>query len=1063
MKPLRKRVLSSILLTLLVASLFIGLMQYSQVELASAAWYDPSGLDDYTYRKSHVIENATGAGTNYPVQITVNLSSGADSGNTVYLNDTLNPFVTFTDNDGTTELDKWLESSNVTETPLTLNTSGICQAPDGTLYAAQGKSIYKSSDDGQTWSSALKTLTGTNTYIPLIWVADNGYVYFSAGNSDVPDEDRGLWRSTNQGTDWTRVITLTGSGYFAWAIDENSTGAIFAGSYSYLTETARIFRSTNNGASFSQVYESADSLHFHDIKVDRVTGYIYAVRGEPTPLVLRSTDGGDNWTQIHSDDGLPQLLAIGISPTCRVYGSDATNGLIYRSTDDLTTTQVLDSGINKGVFTWIRYDPLTLKFYASVIDETEPTAASRIYVSDDDGVSWSIYKSFTPTLGWDGSSWSSSFRHGKLFFAHRDDGAYTNGIMVKASTLNFWVEVADSLESSNQTIYIYYGKSGGSTISNGTNTFTLFDDFNDGTINTDIWNTSVGTGTVTEANGYAVVTPSGGVSKQLQSQSTFGLGTRLYCYGKGDLSVSGDQSFQFGFVGTGAEGTKCSLNELTATYFQLRTNDGTDTYVNTDIPNDSNFHTFDVRRDNSSSATLLIDGGHTATSNTHISVNNLKIQFYAYNTGALSVSYAFITKFVSPEPQHGAWGSEEEQDFTSPTFASLSSSTTVASASCQFNSTWTDETSLATTGGYIFSTNNTGLWVNDTWSAFSSNPQAITVSKTLNSTVGAVIQWLYYANDTSNNWNATALQNITITAADTYTLSASWDSPTNTTYPTSTVNFNVTTTGNETGVTRQIQLLNGTSPVGANQTSASGSWINLVNGTYTACVTVGGDHGATDYETIIFSVGIYVDLEAPTVTLISPANSTHTSSSIALTFSVSETASWSGYSLSGTANVTSGNATLADFVNGTYNIRVYANDSSGNMGASSLIYFSIEISEGETITIIFVHYDEIGGTITPTDGTYNYTVGQVVTLSAVPATNYAFMAWLQNGTKISTANPYNYTVTVPCTITAILYDPTTKESALTAEEALGVAIGLVIIFSITFSLGINIALRRRRD
>lgn len=40
----------------------------------------------------------------------------------------------------------------------------------------------------------------------------------------------------------------------------------------------------------------------------------------------------------------------------------------------------------------------------------------------------------------------------------------------------FWVEVADNLDS-NQTIYIYYGKSGESTTSNGINTFLFFDDF----------------------------------------------------------------------------------------------------------------------------------------------------------------------------------------------------------------------------------------------------------------------------------------------------------------------------------------------------------------------------------------------------------------------------------------------------------------------------------------------------------------------------------------------------------------------------------------------------------
>jgi len=46
----------------------------------------------------------------------------------------------------------------------------------------------------------------------------------------------------------------------------------------------------------------------------------------------------------------------------------------------------------------------------------------------------------------------------------------------------FWVEVADDLSSQNQTIYVYYGKADATTTSNGYNTFLVFANFNDGTI-----------------------------------------------------------------------------------------------------------------------------------------------------------------------------------------------------------------------------------------------------------------------------------------------------------------------------------------------------------------------------------------------------------------------------------------------------------------------------------------------------------------------------------------------------------------------------------------------------
>ena len=49
--------------------------------------YDPQfDADSWSYRKSHVINSAAGAGTDYQVKIVVHYGSGADSGENVYLN-----------------------------------------------------------------------------------------------------------------------------------------------------------------------------------------------------------------------------------------------------------------------------------------------------------------------------------------------------------------------------------------------------------------------------------------------------------------------------------------------------------------------------------------------------------------------------------------------------------------------------------------------------------------------------------------------------------------------------------------------------------------------------------------------------------------------------------------------------------------------------------------------------------------------------------------------------------------------------------------------------------------
>jgi len=98
-----------------------------------------------------------------------------------------------------------------------------------------------------------------------------------------------------------------------------------------------------------------------------------------------------------------------------------------------------------------------------------------------------------------------------------------------------------------------------------------------------------------------------------------------------------------------------------------------------------------------------------------------------------------------------------EEDTIPPTYSDNSTNTTYAGEDTLFSLKWTDETELATLGGYIFSTDNgTEIFVNDSWIAFSSNPDWSNVTKTVNSTVGATIRWCVYANDTSNNWNSTS-------------------------------------------------------------------------------------------------------------------------------------------------------------------------------------------------------------------------------------------------------------------------------------------------------------------
>jgi len=94
----------------------------------------------------------------------------------------------------------------------------------------------------------------------------------------------------------------------------------------------------------------------------------------------------------------------------------------------------------------------------------------------------------------------------------------------------------------------------------------------------------------------------------------------------------------------------------------------------------------------------------------------------------------------------------------------------------------------------------------------------------------------------------------------------------------------------------------------------------------------------------------------PSILILSPENKTYNVGNILLTFTVDRLVSWIGYGLDGETNVSiSGNTTLTDLSEGLYRIVIYANDSTGDMGASNAEYFTIDMTPPVTSN----NYDDI--------------------------------------------------------------------------------------------------------
>lgn len=220
----------------------------------------------------------------------------------------------------------------------------------------------------------------------------------------------------------------------------------------------------------------------------------------------------------------------------------------------------------------------------------------------------------------------------------------------------FWAEVADDL-GSNQTIYIYYGKTGETTTSNGNNTFLLFDHFLGTGLDGGTW-TSSGIVSVA-ASIVTAVDPDTGTAGLFYSTSTFGAyNVSLRSRGK----IYNVHYVAYGLRTTGSPIDMATFDNVGAGNNQLRTsNEGSTT--TTTIANDPYWVVMELYWI-SGSVKFLKNDTIIARHTTNIPDEAIPVRTAAQRsvggtTARIDIDWLFVRKYVDSEPWHGAWGSEE--------------------------------------------------------------------------------------------------------------------------------------------------------------------------------------------------------------------------------------------------------------------------------------------------------------------------------------------------------------------------------------------------------------------
>ncbi len=206
-------------------------------------------------------------------------------------------------------------------------------------------------------------------------------------------------------------------------------------------------------------------------------------------------------------------------------------------------------------------------------------------------------------------------------------------------------------------------------------------------------------------------------------------------------------------------------------------------------------------------------------------------------------------------------------------------------------------------------------------------------------------------NDTSDVWGASSLVHFSIdTANPTVTMLA----PANITYNSNNVSINITANEYITGCFFSINGAANLSMTRANETNyyfynvtSDGSKNVIV-----ACNDTSNLYGSSSL------LHFHIDTTKPTISIVSPSNTTYTSSTLNLNVSLDENSSWCSFSLDHAANVsmtklndTYFNYTKSGLNEGSHNMTFSCNDTNGNTANSSFRYFSIDSSSPLLIII----------------------------------------------------------------------------------------------------------------
>ncbi len=237
--------------------------------------------------------------------------------------------------------------------------TGVPRQPNVFYVGQVNGGVWKSNDFGRTWQPIFDDQPTQSIGAIAVAPSNPNIIYVASGEGlQRPDLSvgNGIYKSTDAGKTWTHLGLRDGQQIPALVIDPHDPNRLFAAVLGHpygANEERGIFRSTDGGATWQKVLYKNGNTGGSDVQMDPehpnvVYASLWEARQGPWEDnndyagtdggLFKSTDGGDTWRQLTKGlpEGLQQIyVAIAPSDPKRLYATTASAHAlgIYRSDD----------------------------------------------------------------------------------------------------------------------------------------------------------------------------------------------------------------------------------------------------------------------------------------------------------------------------------------------------------------------------------------------------------------------------------------------------------------------------------------------------------------------------------------------------------------------------------------------------------------------------------------------------------------------------------------------------------------------------------------------------------